>query len=100
MPYPLQVNKAVVSLTSTAPSQFVAPFAKAYLTVKFTVVVVKLYIFKQFSAATIAKELDDEISICRVLSASVKLYKEDIDDEFIYIICMLVLGKVAKPKLG
>jgi hypothetical protein len=46
MPYPLQVNKAVVSLTSTAPSQFVAPFAKAYLTVKFTVVVVKLYIFK------------------------------------------------------
>jgi hypothetical protein len=46
MPFPLQVNKAVVSLTRTTPTQSVALFAEAYLTVLVTVLVVKVYIFK------------------------------------------------------
>ncbi len=57
---------------------------------------VKLYIFKYYYAATIAKELDDEISILNTQSVSVKLYKEDIDDEFIYKILMLVKTIVVK----
>ncbi len=57
---------------------------------------VKVYIFKYFSAAIIAKELDDEISILNVGSASEKEYKEDIDDEVIYKIWLLIPAKVVK----
>jgi hypothetical protein len=46
MPFPLQVNKAVVSLTRTTAEQLVALFATAYLTVLVIVLVVKVYIFK------------------------------------------------------
>ncbi len=47
-----------------------------------------VYIFKCYTAATIAKELDDEISILHMASLSVKEYKEDIDEEVIYKMCM------------
>jgi hypothetical protein len=83
MPTPLQVNKAVVSLTRTTPQQLFAPFSGAYLTVLFSVLVVKVYIFRRLFAAMIAKELCDEISIFSVKSASVKEYKDYIDDEVI-----------------
>jgi hypothetical protein len=46
MPFPLQVNKAVVSLISITPKQFVALFAGAYLTYYVIVLVFKVYIFK------------------------------------------------------
>jgi hypothetical protein len=44
----------------------------------------------------IAKELDDEMSIFNTLSVSVKEYKDTIDDEFIYKMCMLVCCKEFK----
>ncbi len=52
---------------------------------------VKAYIFKYDCAGIIAKELVDEISILRTASASVKLYKFNIDDEFIYKMLILAL---------
>jgi ATP-dependent protease Clp ATPase subunit len=55
-----------------------------------------VYIFKLLIAATIAKELDDEISIFDVLSLSVKEYKGDIDEEVIYKMCMAVPDIVVK----
>jgi hypothetical protein len=46
------------------------------------------------TAATIAKELDDEISIFHTVSASAKEYKDDIDEEVIYKMYVYALPKV------
>ncbi len=80
----------MVLLARTTPWQFVALTAGAYLNVNVTVLVVKVYSFKYVYAAIIAKELVDEISILDKSSVSVKLYKQDIDDELTYKMLMAI----------